>query len=201
MSLFKKSLLLIFLLLLVDQSVKIWIKTHYTIGGGFDVFGDWAKIHFIENPGMAFGLKWGGDTGKLMLSSFRILAIIGLLWYLYYISKQKLPKIAVFSVALILAGAAGNILDSAFYGLIFSESNYHTVAQMFPEGGGYAGFLHGSVVDMFYFPMIDKIMPDWVPFYGGKRFIFFSPVFNVADSCITIGVVLVIIFRKKFAKI
>ncbi len=200
MSLFKKSLLLIFLLLLIDQSVKIWIKTHYTIGGGFDVFGDWAKIHFIENPGMAFGLKWGGDTGKLMLSSFRILAIIGLLWYLYYISKQKLPKIAVFSVALILAGAAGNILDSAFYGLIFSESNYHTVAQMFPEGGGYAGFLHGSVVDMFYFPIIDEIMPDWVPFYGGKRFIFFSPVFNVADSCITIGVVLVIIFRKKFAK-
>ncbi len=200
MSIFKKSLLLVFLLLLIDQTVKIWIKTHFSLGGGFPVFGDWAKINFVENPGMAFGLKWGGNTGKLLLSSFRLVAIAALVWYLFTISKNKFPKIAVFSVALILTGAIGNILDSAFYGLIFSQSTYHTVAQLFPEGGGYAGFLHGSVVDMFYFPMFDGILPSWIPIYGGERFVFFSPVFNVADSCITIGVTLVIIFRKQFVK-
>jgi len=200
MSLFKKSLLLVFLLLIIDQTVKIWIKTHYALGGGFDIFGDWAKIHFIENPGMAFGLKWGGDTGKLLLSSFRLIAIAALTWYLYSISKKKFPKIAVFSVALILTGAAGNIFDSAFYGLIFSESSYHTVAHLFPQGGGYAGFLHGSVVDMFYFPMFNGVLPNWIPVYGGEDFTFFSPVFNVADSCITIGVFIVILFRKQFVK-
>ncbi len=200
MSLFKKSLIFIFLLLVIDQAVKIWIKTHLTIGGGYDIFGDWAKIHFVENPGMAFGLKWGGNFGKLLLSIFRIVAIIALTWYLYSVSKKKYHKIAVFSVALILAGAIGNMLDSAFYGLIFSESSYHTVAQLFPEGGGYAGFLQGSVVDMFYFPMFEGVLPSWIPFYGGQNFIFFSPVFNVSDSCITIGVFLIILFRKKFVK-
>lgn len=200
MSLFKKSLILVFLLLIVDQTVKIWIKTHLTLGGGFDIFGDWAKIHFIENPGMAYGLKLGGDTGKLLLSSFRLIAIAVLIWYLYSISKKNFPKIAVFSVALILTGATGNIFDSAFYGLIFSGSSYHTVAQLFPSGGGYAGFLHGSVVDMFYFPMFEGVFPSWLPVYGGQDFVFFSPVFNVADSCITIGVILVIIFRNQFVK-
>lgn len=197
---FKKSLLIVFLLLVIDQAVKIWIKTHLTLGGGYNIFGDWAKIHFIENPGMAFGLKWGGDIGKLMLSSFRLVAIAALTWYLFSITKKKYPKIVVFSIALVLAGAIGNILDSAFYGLIFSESTYHTVAQLFPEGGGYAGFLHGSVVDMLYFPMFEGVLPSWVPFYGGQDFVFFSPVFNIADSCITIGVVLIIIFRKRFLK-
>ena len=200
MSLFKKSLFFIFLLLVIDQAVKIWIKTHLTIGEGYNIFGDWAKIHFVENPGMAFGLKWGGNFGKLLLSVFRIVAIIALTWYLYSVSKKKYPKIAVFSVALILTGAIGNMIDSAFYGLIFSESSYHTVAQLFPKGGGYAGFLHGSVVDMFYFPMFDGVLPSWIPLYGGQNFVFFSPVFNVADSCITIGVILIILFRKKFVK-
>jgi len=200
MSLFKKSLLLVFLLLIVDQTVKIWIKTHFTLGEGVDIFGDWAKIHFIENPGMAFGLKWGGNWGKLLLSTFRLVAIAVLTWYLYSISKKNFSKIAVFSVALILTGAVGNILDSAFYGLIFSESGFHTVAQLFPEGGGYAGFLHGSVVDMFYFPIFDGILPNRFPIYGGERFIFFSPVFNVADSCITIGVFMIILFRRQFVK-
>jgi signal peptidase II len=200
MSLFKKSLILVFLLLIVDQAVKIWVKTHYSLGDGFDIAGDWAKIHFIENPGMAFGMKWGGSAGKLLLSSFRLVAIAALTWYLLSISKKKFPKIAVFSVALILTGAVGNILDSAFYGLIFSESTYHSVAQLFPEGGGYAGFLLGSVVDMFYFPMFKGVLPAWIPFYGGENFVFFSPVFNIADSCITIGVILVILFRKKFIR-
>lgn len=182
------------------------------------IFGEnqqWAQIHFIENPGMAFGFLFGGMNGKILLSLFRIIAIIGLTWYLFVINKRQYPKIAIISVIFILAGAMGNLLDSAFYGLIFDSGMaynaelqtwipYSGISQMNFEG--YAGFLKGSVVDMFYFPMIDGHFPTWFPNWswwpmkGGQPFLFFSPVFNFADSMIFIGVVLIFIFRKKFVK-
>ena len=137
---------------------------------------------------------------KLILSIFRLIAITGLIWYLYTIAKHKYPTIAIMSVALILTGAVGNILDSAFYGLLFSESDFYTVATFMPEGGGYTDFLYGSVVDMFYFPMFNGVYPEWIPWKGGESFTFFSPVFNVADSTIFIGVIMIIIFRKKFIR-
>ncbi len=202
MTLFKKSLLIVFLLLVIDQTIKIWIKSNMFLGEEIFIFGKWARIHFTENPGMAFGFIFGGDTGKLVLSIFRLIAITALIWYLYTIAKHKYPKIAVFSVALILTGAIGNILDSAFYGLIFSESGSSPgmEATFMPESGGYTGFLYGHVVDMFYFPMFNGTYPAWIPRLGDQKFTFFSPVFNFADSMIFCGVVLIIIFRKKFIK-
>lgn len=197
---FKKSLLIVFLLLLIDQAIKVWVKLNMYVGEEIFIFGDWARIHFTENKGMAFGFVFGGDTGKLALSIFRLIAISGLIWYLFKITKEKLPKIAIFSIALVLAGAIGNMVDSAFYGLIFSESNFHTqnIAEFMPPGGGYESFMYGSVVDMLYFPMFNGHYPTWL--FGGREFTFFSPVFNAADSMIFIGVVLIIIFRKKFIK-
>ena len=177
------------------------------LGDNIEIFGDWAKLHYTENPGMAFGFIFGGKTGKLVLSIFRIIAIAGLIWYLLIISKQKLHKIAVISVALVLTGALGNLIDSAFYGLIFDSGTawsdeaqdwvgYGGVSEM--NFGGYAGFLGGSVVDMLHFPMFDGTYPEWFPKIGGNKFTFFGPVFNIADSFIFIGVVLIIIFRKRF---
>lgn len=164
------------------------------------VFGDWFFIHFIENPGMAFGLELGGAWGKLMLSVFRIVAVGFIGWYLRNQIRIGSHKGLIFSVSLVLAGAVGNIIDSAFYGIIFSESPRFTpqVAEMFPEGGGYAGFLQGKVVDMLYFPLIDTVWPEWMPWVGGERFQFFRPVFNVADSAITVGMALIIINQKKY---
>jgi len=198
MSKFQKALLLAIILLVIDQIIKVWIKTNMTLGENIIIFGDWAKIHFTENKGMAFGMQFGGEIGKLLLSLFRIAAIIGIIWYLYDISKKKFSGIAIFSISLVLAGATGNIFDSAFYGVIFSESTFYQEAVFMPEAGGYAKFLHGSVVDMFYFPMIRTTYPEWVPFFGGSSLEFFRPVFNFADSCISVGVALIIIFRKKF---
>ena len=154
MSKFQKALLLAIILLVIDQIIKIWIKTNMTLGENIIIFGDWAKIHFTENKGMAYGMQFGGEIGKLLLSLFRIVAIIGIIWYLYDISKKKYHRIAIFSISLVLAGAMGNVIDSAFYGVIFSESTFYQEAVFMPEAGGYAKFLHGSVVDMFYFPMI-----------------------------------------------
>lgn len=191
----KKSLLIVFLLLVIDQASKVWIKLSMELGDSFIIFDDWAQIYFIENPGMAFGFIFGGDAGKLVLSIFRLIAIAGLIWYLSTITKKQYAKIAIFSITLVLAGAIGNMIDSAFYGVLFSGS-HHQVAEFLPEGGGYERFMFGSVVDMFYFPMFEGNYPSWL--FGGKEFIFFSPVFNVADSLIFIGVVLIIIFRKKF---
>ena len=165
------------------------------------VFGDWFFIHFIENPGMAFGLEFGGQTGKIFLSLFRIVAIVFIGIYLKGLIKKKAPVGFIVSVALVFAGAAGNIIDSAFYGLIFAESPPLPVtAEFLPSGGGYAGFLRGKVVDMLYFPIIDTYWPDWMPWIGGDRLQFFRPIFNVADSSITIGMALILINQKRFFK-
>lgn len=164
------------------------------------MIGDWAILHFVENNGMAFGISIGGDYGKLFLSVFRIFAVVFLIYYLAQLIKAGVKKGLLLSFALILAGALGNIIDSAFYGLIFSESPYHdgSVATIFPEGGGYAGFLYGKVVDMLYFPLISGRFPEWLPIWGGEHFLFFRPVFNIADMAITIGVISIILFHRQF---
>jgi signal peptidase II len=187
-------------ILLIDQISKIWVKTNMYLDESIPVFGDWFFIHFIENPGMAFGVEFGGEMGKLLLSLFRIVAIGFITYYITNLIKQKAAKGLIFSVALVLAGATGNIIDSAFYGLIFSESPPHLreVANIFPPDGGYASFLHGKVVDMLYFPLIDTRWPDWIPFFGGDRLQFFRTVFNIADSSITIGMALILINQKKY---
>ena len=185
-------------MLIADQVLKIWIKTHMTLGQEINVAGNWFILHFTENEGMAFGLTFGGAAGKLILSIFRIIAVIFIGYYIYRLRKRSPHPGLIISFSLIMAGALGNIIDSAFYGIIFSQSSYHTVATMFPPEGGYNSFLHGKVVDMLYFPVIETIMPEWVPFWGGEQFIFFRPVFNIADSSITTGVFLLLIFQKKF---
>ena len=171
-----------------------------TLGQFIPVIGNWFQIRFIENPGMAFGIDIPGKFGKLALSLFRILAVAGIGWYLRVLIKREAPHGLIISIAIILAGAIGNIIDSTFYGLIFSESNYNTVATLFPPGGGYAHLLHGQVVDMLYFPLIDSHYPNWIPFLGGKELLFFRPIFNIADSSITIGVASILIFQRKFFK-
>ena len=171
-----------------------------TIGQEIFVLGNWFILHFTENEGMAFGMRFGGDFGKLMLSIFRLTAIVLIAWYLYNISKKQAKSGLIISMSLILAGAIGNIIDSAIYGLIFSESKFHEVAQLLPPGGGYGNILHGKVVDMLYFPIIQGNYPDWFPYVGGNDFIFFRPVFNIADSSITIGVFILIFFQKRFFK-
>jgi signal peptidase II len=197
MSLFKKSIVFIVVLLVLDQVFKIWIKTHMMLGEEFSVFGDWFKIHFIENNGMAFGMELAGEWGKILLSLFRIVAVCGIGWYLHDLCKKKAPLGIITSIALIFAGAMGNIIDSAFYGLVFNDS-YYQVATFLPESGGYASFLHGKVVDMLYFPIIDTNLPQWVPVWGGEHFVFFRPVFNIADSYISIGVIFILLFQRNY---
>lgn len=184
--------IVVILILLADQILKFWVKTNMQIGESIPVFGDWFKIYFIENEGMAFGMAFGGEVGKLILSLFRIVASIGIIWGLIYMANQKARTLTILSVALILAGAVGNIIDSCFYGLIFNES-YYQVAEFLPESGGYAPFFHGRVVDMFYFPIIDTVLPEWIPWVGGQNFTFFDAIFNIADSAITIGVAMLLI--------
>lgn len=205
----KKAILLVILVLAIDQTIKIWIKTHMALGDSFQVMGSKFLIHFTENPGMAFGMQFGGETGKLILSLFRLIAIFGIGWYLVHLVKTRVKLGLILCFSLILAGAIGNILDSAFYGLMFNKGMTFnpTINDWMPYAGvaeigshGYAGFLKGCVVDMLYFPLMNGHYPSWLPIWGGKEFAFFRPVFNIADSSITIGVCLILIFQRKFFK-
>lgn len=198
----KKSFLIIFLILLADQTLKIWIKLNMTLGEEITVFNNWFLLYFTENNGMAFGMQFGGEWGKLSLSVFRIMAVVALLVYLYLLTRKKKKFGLIFSISLIAAGALGNIIDSAFYGMFFTQSSYHTVAEIAGQGQGYAGFLHGKVVDMLYFPIISisqSSAPAWIPdfiFGPDGKFIFFRPIFNIADSSITIGVFWLLLFQR-----
>jgi signal peptidase II len=192
----KKALFFIILILLVDQTLKIWVKTHMVIGQEYHLFGNWGLLHFIENNGMAFGMEMGGKTGKIVLSIFRIVAIGGIGWYLNLLVAKKTNLPLIIAVSAILAGALGNMIDSAFYGIIFNES-YSQPAILCPPGGGYSSFLLGRVVDMFYFPILNTTWPAWSPIKAGESLVFFRPVFNIADSAITCGVLSIIIFQKK----
>lgn len=196
MSAGKKSILIIVLILVADQILKFWVKTHMVLGEEIPLFGKWGMLHFVENNGMAFGMEMGGKIGKIVLSLFRIIAIIAITWFLNSLIVKKVNTGLILAVSVILAGAIGNIIDCAFYGIIFSES-YYQPATLFPPGGGYSSFLLGRVVDMFYFPVINTQWPDWSPFRPGQSFIFFRPVFNIADSAITCGVLSILIFQKK----
>lgn len=191
----KKAGFLIILILLIDQISKIYIKTHFAIGQEIEVF-DWFRILFVENEGMAWGTKIPGEYGKLALTLFRLIAIVGIGYWLWDSVRKGGSKILIISIALIFAGAFGNIIDSVFYGVIFNDSYGH-VASFLPENGGYSTLFHGKVVDMLYFPLWKGYLPEWIPFWGGKYFTFFEPVFNIADSAISVGVALLLFFNKR----
>ncbi|MBE5321835.1 lipoprotein signal peptidase [Pedobacter sp. MR2016-19] len=181
---YTKPLILIFLVLLADQLVKTWVKTHMYLGQEFHIIGKWFIIHFTENNGMAFGMEFGGEFGKLALSLFRIAAVAGIGYGLHYLIKHKYHRGLILNVALIFSGALGNIIDSVFYGKIY----------------GYESWFHGRVVDMFYFPIAEGHFPSWLPIWGGEEFVFFRPVFNLADAAISVGVILILIFQKNYFK-
>ena len=194
-----KITLLVVLLLVIDQIIKILVKTNMTLGQSIHVFGNWFQIYFVENNGMAFGMQLGATVGKLLLSIFRVALVVVIFLYIRKLLKRPTtPWGVLIGLSAILCGALGNIIDSLFYGLIFSESTVTQVASMFPDGGGYAGFLFGKVVDMFYFPIIDTDLPSWFPIWGGKHIIFFRPIFNFADACITVGAFYLLIFHWRF---
>lgn len=181
--------------LIIDQIVKIWVKTHMYLGQEF-VITDWFRIYFIENNGMAFGMELGS---KLFLTMFRIVAVGLLIYYICRIKNRTDIKTGyIVCCALITAGAAGNIIDSVFYGMIFNNPYPPEVAVMFPPEGGYAPVFHGRVVDMLYFPLFSFYWPDWMPFVGGDYFLFFQPIFNIADAAITVGILVLIIFYSKY---
>ncbi len=188
------AILTIILALLLDQITKIYIKTHFVLGEEVKVF-DWFIIHFTENNGMAWGFEFGGRTGKLFLTLFRLVAVTGIVYWLSKTIKRNAPKVVIIAISLIFSGAVGNIIDSVFYGVIF-DSSAHKVATLFAENT-YGEFLYGKVVDMLYFPIWEGELPNWVPFIGGEPFTFFNAIFNGADSFITIGAILLFIFSKQ----
>lgn len=199
----KHVLLIVLLVLLIDQTLKIYIKTHFMYNEEVNVLGSWFRLHFIENEGMAFGMKFGDRYGKLALTLFRLGAVI---WGIYFIQttliRQKYHQGLIFCSALILAGALGNLIDSVFYAKVFTESPYHAgpLAKLVPFGQGYGDLFHGRVVDMLYFPLIQGTFPDWVPVWGGQPYEFFRPVFNIADASISGGVIAIFVFQKSLLK-
>lgn len=193
-----KAIILVVLVLFLDQLSKILVKTNMTLGEGIAVFDNWFYIKFIENPGMAFGIDIPGKLGKPLLTLFRLAAVIAIGWYIRILIVKKAKEGLILLIALIMAGAMGNIIDCFFYGLIFDQSTYYSVATFLPENGGYAPLLHGQVVDMLYFPVIRGTYPGWFPWVGGEDFIFFRPIFNIADSSITIGILAIILFQRRY---
>jgi len=198
----KKATFLILVILLIDQLSKIYIKTHFILSERHIVFS-WFQIVFVENEGMAWGTRISDfvsfvseRNAKIALTVFRIVAIFGIGYWLYDATKNRGPKILIVAIALIFSGALGNIIDSVFYGILFSDS-YMDVATFMPSEGGYDTILHGKVVDMLYFPIYKGYLPEWVPFYGGKFFTFFEPVFNIADMAISTGFIMLIVFNRK----
>ncbi len=181
---YTKPLILIFLVLLADQALKVWVKMNMFIGQEYKIFGEWFIIHFTENNGMAFGLEFGGEFGKLALSLFRVIAVAGIGYGLHYLIKHKYHRGLILNVALVFAGALGNIIDSVFYGVIYK----------------YETLFHGRVVDMLYFPIVDSHFPKWFPIWGGEELVFFRPVFNLADTAISVGVIAIMIFQKTYFK-
>lgn len=183
------------MVIIADQILKIWVKTHFYLYESLEITS-WFKLNFIENPGMAFGIELGS---KLFLTLFRIIASIALIYILIRIRNNSYYSRGFFvCLSLITAGAIGNVIDCMFYGMIFSESTPYTLAQIFPDAGGYASFLHGKVVDMFYFPIASWDWPEWMPGVGGEHFIFFQPVFNLADAAISAGIIAFILFYSKY---
>ena len=191
----RKILLTSFILIVFDQTLKFWIKTHFFLGQELHIF-DWFIIHFTENNGMAFGVEFGGKIGKAVLTVFRIVVVVMGIYYVKSIVNSKVSNGALIAIGLIIGGAIGNIIDSLFYGVIFNDS-YNAIASFMPEAGGYSSLLHGKVVDMFYFPLINSHYPAWFPFWGGDHFIFFRPVFNIADAGISVGIFIILLFYRK----
>ncbi len=194
---YRYAILIVALIILVDQCSKFYIKTHFYYGEEINVIGHWFKLHFIENEGMAFGMRLGSAaTGKLVLTLFRLIAVVFGFFLLKRLVDKKYSKGAIICGALILAGALGNLIDSMFYGQIFTESSFH-IAKLVPFGQGYAPMFHGRVVDMLYFPLFQGHYPSWIPGLGGREFVFFEPVFNIADAAISIGVLVLLFFQKR----